>query len=181
MHRFFDLEEYRGLGESEGFDATSLVPSSVYVGASLGEVDWASGGASDLEQGFGFGLEWYGESSATSIDVWRDFTDSRAAGLESADDEYWTLDVSQEFYGQAWDVSLYLSFSQDAYMETGASSLERDVSGGVSYSYYADEMPDFSVSFDLGGYQWSEADYASADASMELGAALDFSKFLPIP
>jgi hypothetical protein len=174
----FDLEEYRGFGE-DGFQMASLVPSSLTVGASLGEVESGSGGPSDLEQGFGLGMEWYGDGSSTSIDLWRDFTDSRAAGLESADNEYWTLDVSQEFYGRAWDLSLYLSFSQDAYLETGAGSLERDVAGGVSFSYYADELPDFSVSFDLGGYEWSEEDYAGSNSSMELGASLDFSKFLP--
>jgi hypothetical protein len=174
----FDLEEYRGFGE-DGFEVASLVPSSVTLGASVGEVESGSGGASDLEQGFGLGLEWYGEASSTSIDVWRDFTDSRAADYESADNEYWTLDMSQEFYGQAWDLSFNLSFSRDAYLETDASSLTTDVYGGVSFSYYADGLPDLSVAFDLGGYQWSEEDYAGSDTTMEFATSLDFSKFLP--
>ena len=168
-----DLERYRGLG------VTGLIPSMVTIGGSMGDLTSGSLGASDRELGLGVGLGWDGDASSTTIDVWRDFTDSRAAGLESADNEYWTVDLGQDFYGDTWDFSLYVSYSQSDYLEIGAGSLERDISGGASFSLYQDKLPDFTLSFDLGGYQMSEVDYASVDTSMMFGFSLDFSKFLP--
>jgi hypothetical protein len=174
----FDLDEYRGLGE-EGFDATRLVPATVTFGASLGNVEAASGGPSDLEQGFGFGLGWEWDNASTSIDVWRDFYDSQAVGFESADNKAWSVELEQDFYGDNWDLSFYLSLSQDEYLEVAAGSLERDIMGGVSFSLRTDDLPDLSLSFDVGGYDLSEEDYASMDHEFELRSSLDFSKFLP--
>ena len=89
------------------------------------------------------------------------------------------LDLAQDFYGDWWDVSLYLSLYQYSCKEVGAASLDTSFSGGSSVSFRPEGLPDLAFSFDFDGNDSSMSDYTSSDRYAGFNAALDFSKFVP--
>ncbi len=171
-----DLDEYR---YADG-DVWRFVPSSVSLSGAFAHIEGAgTSGSDDQERGFGLGLAWYWGSADTTADLWHTITDSRALGQKSAESEDWTLDLAQDFYGDWWDVSLYLSLYQYSYKELGEASLDTSFSGGSSVSFRPEGLPDLALSFDFDGNDSAMSDYTSSDRYAGFNAALDFSKFVP--
>jgi hypothetical protein len=169
-----DLDEYR----SADGDIWLFVPSSVSLSGTFADIEGSSG-SDDQERGFGLGLAWYWESADTTVDLWRTITDHRAFGQQSANSEDWTLDLAQDFYGNWWNVSLYLSFYQSSYEEVGWASDETGPSGGSSVSFHPEGLPDIALSFDFNGNESDMTEYNSSHRYAGFAAALDFSKFVP--
>ncbi len=180
------LDETRMAGDGGGdFSLEGLLPSSITFTGERGKVALAHApdGPEDLETTFGVNLTWdWGGVADTSLGFYQTNYDSREIGAESADDVDRSLDISQGFYGDNWDVSAYLSLNDYRYLETGFASRDRMYSGGISFSLLPENLPDLSVFLDVDGFDsiYFDDDYSSGDQSWSLDAVLDFSKFLPL-
>lgn len=181
------LDQYHYFAEEgDGDGPWRLLPTSIRLSGSRSQFESPGAGddPDDLETSLGFGLSWEWGNADTSIDVWQSFYDSRAIGFETADSEDLSVEVSQSFYGERWDLSAYLSINRYAYMEVESPSLDTSFGGGADFSLRPERLPDISVSLYVDRYDSSYSDYdyvySSRSQSLSFDLGLDFSKYLPV-
>ncbi len=130
----------------------------------------------DVETSMGVGFYWDWGDAGTDISF-------LSTVLESGNDDSVTdalsIDVSQDFFGDGWDLSGYMSFYQT---EESNSWADSSVSSGLDFTYFTDDMPDVSLSVGYDAYRGSalDYDYEMNEQYWMLGLSLDFGKFMPI-
>jgi hypothetical protein len=134
----------------------------------------------DSETTIGLGASWEGDMVETEIDVSRTVYDSKNANGSDRTEHF--LRVSQEVIGNDWDVFGYAKLSQSREKQQKDKFSDWTFSGGLDFSYEAEDLPDLTLSF---GYDWLRQDdesfnYTEESHTWSLGSTLDLDDFVPV-
>ncbi len=134
----------------------------------------------DVRKGFELELFWQSDISSTIITYAQFRTDSRQLWMESADFVERTIDISQDFYFDKWELSAYLSLGRSNGLEIDNRSVDLMISSGASFSYQPDAWPKLTLNLDLDRYDSQYLDYGESfrNDGWAAGLELDFSSFL---
>lgn len=173
------LEDHRGtFADDGGSRAWRLLPSSLSLSAGYGRTRHARApdDPRDVETGLGLGLYWdWGGLADTSLLAYRTLYDSHSSATASSEDHY--LEVSQGFYAERWDFSLYSWFG---HYDADHRSIDMFYGGGISFSARPQSLPALSTAFDVDRFysQDSTTGEYFGDRTFEFDLEFDLSPYL---
>ena len=189
-----DLEEFRYVEEDEGFAFVRLLPSLVFFNVSQSRIKALNADTvifnssingseipNQVTTTLGLGFSWNWDNASTSINLSRSQLDTRQAGRNTADTDDKSIDLSQSFYGDIWDVSGRFAMIGTRNKDAATESNDTRFETGFSFSIRPEDLPDFYVSFDLSFLetQFDVLGTTSLTNSWRLHSTLDFTKYIP--
>jgi hypothetical protein len=175
---------FKSFGNPEDSLVGYLLPTSVWVGYGEGNVKSANpsmptAGLVDASAGMG----WQWQSLYANFGVWRSVQSgpqlatnlSTRASSEGGD---LSLGVKRD----KWYANAYVSMSRSSYddaLNNFNSSNNYNTSGGVSFTFIMDRLPNVTLAFDISKYGDTYLAFDGADSgrTTTAGVALDFSKY----
>lgn len=193
------LEEYRVPAEdAEHVWPRRLIPSSVNISYSDTRIEDENAGAlldnpavfftpfdipHQVTKVAGLALSWNWEAASTNLALNTYRLDNRPPADTTADTIDDSIDLSQSFFGDIWDLSAHVTASRTRFKQSTSTAKRYVVAPGVNLSLRAEGWPDLAGYADL-SWDTTEFDVDGSDSharTRRVGASLDFSKYLPGP
>lgn len=160
----------------------TLAPDTVWATLGRGRIDARHGSSAsdDRIEDVAFGLVWDWDGAYASLDYWDSVYDGGEQGDVAFDWIGRGGSTAFGFYDERWSMDAALGFYQADALDAFGGTRESGYDGTLTLKLKPESIPDLLASFYAGKYATVSPgfDAASGTTVVQVGTALDFSKFV---